>query len=131
MNENKVNLTLKNAIYEYRNNVGSVGCYYPVDEQSSYIDSNCQGESTCVECIDGYFYGYPSSQTQESIFFEKFSKTLVDGVIAQSILKIDERKFILQQYGHDDYAIYDEINDCSVRGTYKDVMEELKSIVQY
>lgn len=61
----------------------------------------------------------------------KVNLTLEDGVIAQSILKIDERKFILQQYGHDDYAIYDEINDCSVRGTYKDVMEELKSIVQY
>lgn len=57
-------------------------------------------------------------------------KVIKDGVIAQSVFVIKRKKIILQQYGHDDYAIYDEINDCSVRGTYKETMEELENIQQ-
>lgn len=55
-------------------------------------------------------------------------KVIKDGVIAQSKWIIKDREIIIQQYGYDDYAYYDELNDCSVRGTYKEIMEELNNI---
>lgn len=52
-------------------------------------------------------------------------KVLVDGVVAQAVWQFAGRDIVIQQYGHDDYAFYDEFNDCSVRGTYKQIVEEL------
>ena len=46
-------LTIKQAI-SYCDNVG---CVYPTDEESYYINSNVQVKLEVIECSDGYFYG--------------------------------------------------------------------------
>lgn len=49
-------------------------------------------------------------------------------IIKEEALVIANRKIILQQYGEDDYAYYDEFYDCSVRGTYDEIMKELSEL---
>lgn len=46
-------LTIKQAM-SYCDNVG---CVYPTDEESYYINSNIQVKLEAIECSDGYFYG--------------------------------------------------------------------------
>lgn len=34
-----------------------VGCVYPDNDQSYFIDSNIQEELATIYCLDGFFYG--------------------------------------------------------------------------
>ena len=48
----KTRLTINEAMeYCYR-----IGCVYPSNEESYYINSNLQGDGCWVECQDGEFY---------------------------------------------------------------------------
>lgn len=46
-------LTIKQAM-SYCDNVG---CVYPTDRESYYINSNVRVKLEVIECSDGYFYG--------------------------------------------------------------------------
>lgn len=35
----------------------NIGCVYPTDEESYYINSNIQVTLETIECSDGYFFG--------------------------------------------------------------------------
>lgn len=43
-----------NEAMGYRDNVG---CVYPTDGESYYINSNVQVKLGVIECCDGYFFG--------------------------------------------------------------------------
>lgn len=49
----ETNLTIKEAM-SYCDNVG---CVYPTDEESYYINSNVRVKLEVIECSDGYFFG--------------------------------------------------------------------------
>lgn len=52
--EYSCDLTLEEALREFDS---YVGCVYPHDEESYYIDSNVPCDLSYVNCADGGFYG--------------------------------------------------------------------------
>ena len=52
--EYSCDLTLEEALRKFDS---YVGCVYPYDEESYYIDSNVPCDLSYVNCVDGGFYG--------------------------------------------------------------------------
>lgn len=48
-------MKLEDAIKEVKNDGKKIGCVYPHNDNSYWIDSNL-GETELVECSDGFFY---------------------------------------------------------------------------
>lgn len=49
-------------------------------------------------------------------------------VLARETYNFADRDIVVEKYGNDDYAIWDEVNDHYIRGTSKEIIEELENL---
>lgn len=57
-----------------------VGCVYPVDGESYYINSNVQVELESIECSDGFFFARVFDEFLRSIRVPNFSSVTLDAL---------------------------------------------------
>ena len=72
--EYSCDLTLEEALREFDS---YIGCVYPHDEESYYIDSNVPCDLSYVNCVDGGFYG-------DSEYCHKHMTSVRGWVVSQS-----------------------------------------------
>lgn len=44
---------------------------------------------------------------------------------------MENEKIIITRHGVDDYSVYFTMTDCSVRGTYKEIMQEIMEYARH
>lgn len=61
--------------------------------------------------------------------YENFKeKSYENTVLARETYNFADRDIVVEKYGNDDYAIWDEVNDHYIRGTSKEIIEELENL---